>query len=284
MQDPPRQTHRARRRFRTTSTERTRAPSIGWTRTSRPGRALSRSLFTCTASPRTLSPATSPARLVKGWEVASGYPARARILVSCPTAHLAGEKDASLRLLQPTCDTSTLRTARFPSPLAAPLPFGRGAHRRRPALGQRPRANPRVELRLTANLQLRPGCGSHARARGLAPIALVTRRCTVLAEHRSNAPPRCATRPRRSRPRAEPACMASDVLCRRLARTRSDLSVEPARRGDQARCRDRLVKDDRFVEPGRLPSTSAPSPAPAESACLRARFRWPRLSPPSADP
>jgi hypothetical protein len=56
---PPRQAGRCRRRFRTTTTGRTRAPSIGSTRTLRSERAEPRLLFTRTASPRTLSLAAS---------------------------------------------------------------------------------------------------------------------------------------------------------------------------------------------------------------------------------
>jgi len=56
---PPRQVGRCRRRFRTTTTGRTRAPYVGSTRTLRPERAQPRLLFTRTASPRTLSLAAS---------------------------------------------------------------------------------------------------------------------------------------------------------------------------------------------------------------------------------
>jgi hypothetical protein len=56
---PPRQARRCRRRFRTTATGRTRTPSIGSTLTLRYERAPQRALFTCTASPRTLSLAAS---------------------------------------------------------------------------------------------------------------------------------------------------------------------------------------------------------------------------------
>jgi len=56
---PPRQAGRCRRRFRTTTTGRTRAPSVSSTRTLRPERAQPRLLFTRTASPRTLSLAAS---------------------------------------------------------------------------------------------------------------------------------------------------------------------------------------------------------------------------------
>jgi hypothetical protein len=63
---PPCQARRCRRRFRTTATGRARTPSIGSTRALRPERARSRALFTCVASPRTLSPAASPSSPVKG--------------------------------------------------------------------------------------------------------------------------------------------------------------------------------------------------------------------------
>jgi len=56
---PPRQARRCRRRFRTTTTERTRTPSLGSTRTLRPEQARRSSLFACTASPRTRSLAAS---------------------------------------------------------------------------------------------------------------------------------------------------------------------------------------------------------------------------------
>jgi len=55
----PRQARRCRRRFRTTATGRTRAPSFGSTRALQPERARPRLLFTRVASPRTLSLAAS---------------------------------------------------------------------------------------------------------------------------------------------------------------------------------------------------------------------------------
>jgi hypothetical protein len=124
----------------------------------------SRSLFTSAASPRTLSLAASPSRLVKGWWVASSYPACARILASCPAPHRAGEKDASLRLLQPTLDTSTQRAVRLPTtPASRHEAFRPRRARLAPILRRPPNqacARPaptgesRVELRLTATLQL----------------------------------------------------------------------------------------------------------------------------------
>jgi len=56
---PSRQIRRCRRRFRTTTTGRTRTPSIGLTRALRPGRARPRLLFTRVVPPRTLSLAAS---------------------------------------------------------------------------------------------------------------------------------------------------------------------------------------------------------------------------------
>jgi len=98
-----------------------------------------------------------------------------------------------------------------------------------------------------------------------------TTRCAVLAKPRSKAPPRGATRQRSSRPHTEPMPNASDVLCRGLARTGSDLSVGPLRWGRQARLRDRLVKGDRFVET-RTPSLDECSlPRPLEPCGSRAR-------------
>jgi len=49
---------------------------------------LPRSLFTHTTTPRTLSLAASLGHLVKGWLVASSYPAAAcaRVAASCPAA------------------------------------------------------------------------------------------------------------------------------------------------------------------------------------------------------
>jgi len=45
----------------------------------------------------------------------------ARLVTGCPAPRRAGEKDASLRLLQPTHDTSTLYAARFPLSLPSCL-------------------------------------------------------------------------------------------------------------------------------------------------------------------
>jgi hypothetical protein len=72
---------------------------------------------------------------------------RTRLITGCPASHRAAEKDAPLRLLQPTHDTSThsLSDSRSRTPRAL-QPCG--------PVTLCPR-DP-VELRLTANLQLRP--------------------------------------------------------------------------------------------------------------------------------
>jgi len=116
----------------------------------------------------------------------------------------------------------------IPERASGPVPLRARTLSRRPALGQRPPADPRVELRLTANLQLRHGVQCVRPASGAeAPSAGVTRRGAVLAEPRSKAPPPCVPRPRRSLPRAGSITLASDVLCRRPTRARPDLAVDP---------------------------------------------------------
>jgi len=110
---PPRQIRRCRRRFRTTATGKTSAPSIGSSRTLRPGRAPLRLLFTCTASPRTLSLATSlglPRQRPPGRLELPRAPANRLAAI-----RVCDEEDAPHRLLQPTLFTSTLRTAVFPA-------------------------------------------------------------------------------------------------------------------------------------------------------------------------
>jgi len=121
-QEPPsRQIRRCCRRFRTTATSEIRAPSVGSSRTLRPGRALLRSLFTRTASPRTLSLAASlgpPRQRPPGRLKLSLAPRPGR---ACAHLSWCDEKDAPHRLLQPTPFTSTLQIAVFPAaPRAAP--------------------------------------------------------------------------------------------------------------------------------------------------------------------
>jgi len=62
---------------------------------------------------------------------------------------------------------------------------------------------------------------------------------------------------------AHRACdVASGAPCRGPLRAAPALRPNPPGENRQARLPGRLVKDDRFVEPGRLPSTSALSPVP----------------------
>jgi hypothetical protein len=101
---PPCQGRRCRRRFRTATTGRTRTPSIGSTRTLRPEQAWPRALFTCVASPRTLSPAASPICPVKGRQVASSYPELARTAVPLPAQ---GPRSLRERCVSPTSATDS---------------------------------------------------------------------------------------------------------------------------------------------------------------------------------
>jgi len=81
--------------------------------------------------------------------------------MGCPTLLRAGEKDASLRRLQPTHDTSTRHAARFPLVPFALLGLAASHHEE----------NARVEPRLTASLQLRRPCNPpDRRLRGRGPF------------------------------------------------------------------------------------------------------------------
>jgi len=127
------------------------------------GRARPRLLFTCMASPRTLSLAAIPSRPVKGRRSASSYPIAPGFYPG------RSEKDASLRLLQPTSPHEHPADCSIPGCVSLRMtPRGARARTRRLVLGHGPggdevgaptplarRAN-QVELRLTANLQLRP--------------------------------------------------------------------------------------------------------------------------------
>jgi hypothetical protein len=117
--------------------------------------------------PAPLSPATIRARPVKDRVVASGYLAPPWFGLATGPGE-SNEEDASHRLLQPTYDTSTLRSDRFSSTPPSNLAALRSAL---PRLRPKPPTVPRVELRLTATLQLRhcpdlPRCPTTAEARG----------------------------------------------------------------------------------------------------------------------
>lgn len=200
-----RQARRARRRFRATDTGRTRAPSIGSTRISRSEQAAA---LVVHFTRRRLAPCRSP----RAWATSSkdGWSPRAipplsgaRFATGCPAPTRSSdvdEKDASHRLLQPTYDPSTLRTARFPGTLRAALagPRGLSARRsRRPTLGQWPPVSPQVKLRLTANLQLQPchnpSRSAHARVTPNVVVGVMPRGPGGASIERSSraAPPGC---------------------------------------------------------------------------------------------
>jgi len=81
----------------------------------RPERARPRLLFTCAASPRTLSFAAIRACLVKDWPVASNYPALLRPPRSLETTAINTRKMRLTDFCNRLDYTSTLRTARFPA-------------------------------------------------------------------------------------------------------------------------------------------------------------------------
>jgi hypothetical protein len=137
--------------------------------------------------------------------------------------------------------------ARAPSALRLP-------ESRRSALGQWPPTNPRVELRLTANLQLRPrsdlpgelpeGIGPERSWDGM-------RRDPGGASIESSF---ALHLPAAAFSTAHRACeLASDALCRDPRRPDPTLRPNPARESHQARVRRRLVKDDSLCE-ARTPS------------------------------
>jgi len=98
--------------------------------------------------------------------------------------------------------------------------------------------------------------------RGLCPERPRERHSTVLAGPRSTAPPRCTSRSRCFRPRAEPATSpltSSVTTLRGSGREAASPSLRIARPAFPRR----LVKDSGFVGSGRLPSPSAPSPGRA---------------------
>ena len=209
---PLRQAHRDRRRFRTTDNRRTRAPSIGLTRTLRSERAPPHLLFTCMASPRTLSPATIPSRLVKGRRSASGYPFASGSRWGYPRRSPWLRE----RCVSPTSATDF--TSRAPCGLLDSrlcpmpyMPYGTASHTGSPwakgrtvtGLGTSTplagRTN-QVELRLTANLQLQP-----LPQLVTWEVPTYSRPSAVLAEPRSTAPLRRTSRSGRFRPRTEHA-------------------------------------------------------------------------------
>jgi len=241
---PPRQIRRCRRRFRTTApNEPERLPS-GRPEPCGPGRLHRACSYTRTASPRTLSLAASLAHLVKGWGVASNYPALIRLASRRP-------EPGSKKMRLPTSATDLTKRApcgsidsqeRFPRSLAA---LRCGAIQ--------------VELRLTANLQLRLCHNLLCGGWGFWP--------QIPPEHGASRSWRgCDRQPlRQTLPAtvlstANRACnVASDTLCRDPRRTSMASRPTSAATNRQARLHRLLVKGDGLIGPGCLPSTSAPS-------------------------
>jgi hypothetical protein len=133
--------------FKATRTEHARAPSIGSIRTLRPsGRSCARCSLART-SPRTLSLAPSPACPVKGRQLASSYPA------ALGSSRVAPRLTAPARKMRLSdfCNRLTTR-----APTVLPDSRSRSLRAPRPCDHAALRSRYQVELRLTANLQLRP--------------------------------------------------------------------------------------------------------------------------------
>jgi hypothetical protein len=197
---PPRQTRWTRRWFRTTSTERTRAPSIG----SRPDLAVRAGSTALVVHAHDLRPA--PCRLLRTLAASSkaggslqAIPSPSRI-----ASRLLALAAGKMRLPD-FCNRPTTRAhnglpdsrARFSSDLSA---LGASPTRPRPMASSGSPGGASLDGEPPASAASQPP--STAFGAG-APSAHQGGRCAVLAEPRSKAPPRCASRPRRFRPRAE---------------------------------------------------------------------------------
>ena len=280
---PPRQVRRDRRRFRTTDNRRTRAPSIGSTRTLRPEWARPRLLFTCMASPSTLSLAAIPSNLVKGRRFASNYlfvpgydggyaPKSPGLRERCfsPTSATDLTSRAPYGLLDSRlCDHAALR---HPNTLAHPGPKARRSRGWDlvPACVVQRRTNQPGG----ASLDGEPPASASAATRYME--TMYTRPSAVLVEPRSTAP-LSPSLPVRAFSAANRACdEASDVLLHEKLRTWVDPIRPTARSCPQAsgqaaspspgpaRSTSAAAssKDDHLGEPGRLPSTRAPKSPP----------------------
>jgi len=157
-------------------------------------------------------PRSGPAPSRVGWspQTISRYPEDA-----FRRAPERNEKDASHRLLQPTYDTSTLRSDRFSG---AP-PRSLAASWSAPARGgPKPPADDRVELRLTASLQLRRCCDLPAASGAEASEVTWQEHRSVLAGAAIDGPSERRL-PAAVFSTARRACnVASDTLCRASSR------------------------------------------------------------------
>jgi hypothetical protein len=289
---PPRQARRCRRRFRTTTTVRTEAPSLGSTRTLRPERARLRILFACTASPRTLSLAASlglprqrPAGrlelprsvLCAAFRRRSGA-GKMRLTDFCnrlPSRAPCGLLGSWLRPL-PRPTSRCLVAPRVPHGPRRRNAGSPWASARRWRGSGACRSACRTSRPSGASLDGEASCFGHSpqssrdprrgalrRAlRELGPERPRERHSTVLAGPRSPAPPRCTSRLRCFRPRAELATLPltpSVATLRGSGRETGSPSLRIARPASTAVS----SKTTACVGPGRLPSTSAPSPGRA---------------------
>jgi hypothetical protein len=129
-----------------------------------------------------------------------------------------------------------------------------------PRAARFPMVNHRVELRLTANLQLQLRCDPPDRLpRGRSPVSPAWfEHCAFLGELRSRAPPRRASRPRPSQPPNEHAAppLTPSVA---TAPLELDLSASLALTAARHRFHRRLVKGNRFAGT-RTPSLDDHSP------------------------
>jgi hypothetical protein len=161
-------------------------------------------------APRTLSPAAIRGRPRQRpiWSLQAIPVLAPRAL----TRRAYTEKDASLRLLQPTYDhVHPARTIRFPgvralgrAPRGAARPLREAAHRSAFSRWTSGRSSGGASLDGDPPASAIAHDPFPARVRSLDPERSRRRgHHAVLAELRSTAPPRCASRPRRSLPRTE---------------------------------------------------------------------------------
>jgi hypothetical protein len=109
----PRQIHRARRLFKATRTERTRAPSIGSIRISRPG---GRSCARCSLARPRPAPCRSPRALL----ASSKARRSSRAISSCPARH--GLPRSSPRLRERCVSPTSATDSRHEHPIRCPTP------------------------------------------------------------------------------------------------------------------------------------------------------------------
>jgi len=244
----------------------------------------SRSLFTFAARPAPCRLPRSGAGLVKG------RAGRFRLSPRLPRALWARrtctEKDASLRLLQPTYDhVHPARTIRFPCVPALCHPSRSFENRHRPAFGRW------TSGRSTggASLDGDPPASAIAHdtfsvcVRSLDPERSRRRgRRAILAELRSKAPPRNTSRPRRFRPRTElvtwplTLSVATRRHClglslRRGPKTASTVPPGPPRPAASSKATE-------LVGPERLPSTMNPSASPRFTGAVARASPGPRIT------